>query len=727
MENNLKNNIRFVMTVGDKEKILEELEKRSKNPTVKENKEELEKDFLKFKGKFEEYDNSDVYSEYMTNKTGKYLVYCRNYVHMLETIKQARQMFLKVNTNINIMHMGKGLSPVAKDALIRTFEEDGRKDGALNLLFINKASMENFHVEGLDGVILLYSSKRTSLENDKLVNQAFDCCLDKGVVIQAANCIDAIGKLPTLKKILQDDNRFDIQFFESDSFECAKKYRKSTYSRKVDEKYKLKLMQEYKTITGKKVSAGKSYKGYNIGSWKNNLRQKDSNNELEIDSELRKEFEREGILGERQRRERTSDIDKYNLLIKFKKENPNEEIKLETIDKDGNPIGNYRAWLQTKFNTKQKSDLSNKQIMDLRKKGILYLRSEEDKKLAQELNISEFKMDRLLIEFGTIKNFILAYKKGKTDCNGLQLNKRGLVLSKSEMTIHQKQKYINLINDIFGKDILDDGSKFVIEEEIIKAIENLDSKRKMIVEKKYGFNGLEPRNFLKIAEESSVSRQLINERMIKIKEKFLSEIKIYSIEDLIKEKERLNEKLSEIENTKFEEWKKRKLNYELSFLGIKEGTVENLNKYGYKTVGDMINVTAEELERIPWIGYKKTRQILKEIKTINTNLTLEQKENEDIKRKEKIKLRLEDIDEKIEGYETAYNYYIERESVAVEDEVIPPSMSKKTKSKLASKKQERQEKQEKVNDLKKDIRVQDEKSDKLHIVLGISEETKKKE
>ena len=248
MENNFKNNIRFVMTVGDKEKILEELERRSKNPTVKENKEELEKIFPEFKSKFEKYDNSDVYSEYMTNKTGKYLVYCIDYAHMLEMLKQARNMFSKVNPNINITYMGKGLSPKAKERLINSFEEDNGKEGALNLLFINKATMENFHVKGVDGVILLYASKRTSLENDKLVNQAFECCLDNGVVIQTANCIDTIGKAPTLKKMLQDENRFNIQFFESDSFENAKKYRKATYSRKIDENYKLKLMKEYKKI-----------------------------------------------------------------------------------------------------------------------------------------------------------------------------------------------------------------------------------------------------------------------------------------------------------------------------------------------------------------------------------------------------------------------------------------------------------------------------------------------
>ena len=74
MRKDLKKNIRFVMTVGDKEKILEELEKRSKNPTVKENREELEKSFPEFKSKFEKYDNLDVYEQYMTNKTGKYLI-----------------------------------------------------------------------------------------------------------------------------------------------------------------------------------------------------------------------------------------------------------------------------------------------------------------------------------------------------------------------------------------------------------------------------------------------------------------------------------------------------------------------------------------------------------------------------------------------------------------------------------------------------------------------------
>lgn len=726
MKKDFKKKIRFVMTVGNKEKISEELEKRSKNPTVKENKDELEKNFPDFKRKFEDYDNSEVYSQYMTNKTGKYLVYCINYAHMLEMIKQARQMFSKVNTNINITHMGKDLSPEAKKSLIKSFEEDNGKEGGLNLLFINKATMENFHVKDLDGVILFYSSKRTSLENDKLVNQAFDCCLDNGVVIQLANCIDTIGKVPTLKKMLNDENKFDIQFYESDSFEHVKRFRKATYSRKIDEKYKLKLMQEYKKETGEKVSVGKRYKGYYIGSWKNNLRQKDSNNELEIDSELRKEFEKEGILGDRQRRERTSDEDKYNLLMNFKKENPNEEIKLETVDKDGRPIGYYRAWLQTKFNTSH-VNLTKKQIQDLRKKGILYLRSEEAKKLSQEFDIPESKIDTLLKQFGSLKRFIIAYKTGKTDNKGMKLNKRGIVLNSSELSIKQKQHYINLVNYIFGEGVLEDKSKFVIEKEIVEAIEKLDPKRKMIIERKFGLNGFEPQIFLKIAEEFGVSRQLINEKMIIARKKLSNTIKIYSIQDLIEEKEKLTQKLYDIENTDFESWKKRKLNFELSFLGIKDGTIENLNKYGYKTVGDMINVTREDLECIPWIGDKKIRQILREINIINNNLAPEQKENEDKRRKQKIELRLQDIDKKIEGFKEAYSYYMEQESITSKEQIIPPIMSKEKTSKLTSKKQEKQGMIQKIEELEEDISLQDEKSDRLHSILEISEETVNKE
>ena len=119
--------------------------------------------------------------------------------------------------------------------------------------------------------------------------------------------------------------------------------------------------------------------------------------------------------------------------------------------------------------------------------------------------------------------------------------------------------------------------------------------------------------------------------------------------------------------------------------------------------------------------------ILKQINIINTTLTPKQKENEDSKRKEKIKVKLEDIDRKIKGYKTAYDYYIEKESIVLDDEVIPPTMAKKTESKLASKKQEKQQKQQKVNDLKKDIRLQDETRDKLDSVLGISKQTIKKE
>lgn len=726
MGKDLKKNIRFVMTVGDKEKILEELEKRSKNPTVKENREELEKSFPEFKSKFEKYDNSDVYEQYMINKTGKYLIYCIDYAHMSEMLRQARQIFSKVNSNISITYMGKGLNPEAKKSLIRSFEEDSGKPGALNLLFINKATMENFYVNGVDGVVLLYSSKRTSIENDKMVNQALDCCLDNGVIIQTVNNIDSMGKFPTLKKMLEEEDKFDIQFFETESFEHAKQYRKATYSRRIDEKYKLKLMQEYKKETGKNVSVGKVFKGYYIGSWKNNLRQKDANNQLNIETELRKEFEREGILGDRQRRERTSDLEKYNLLMKFVKENPEEKLKIETVDKEGNPIGKYRAWLQTKFNANE-AELTKKQISDLRKNGLLYLPAEEANKISKEFNIPEGKVNILLREFGSIERFIIAYKTGKTDNKGMKLNKKGIILSSSELSIQQKQKYINLMEDVFGKDCLDDVSKFVIEDDIIEAIEKLDPKRKMIVERRFGLNGFDSRIFLDIAKELGVSRQLINEKMVIARRKLANSIKIYSINDLIQEREDLQKKLHQIKDTNLEDWKKEKLNYSVGFLKLTPKSVGRLNEVGYETVGDLLNITKEELENLPGFGYKKITQLLKMVEKINGSLTANKKEEEDKKRTERINLRLKTVNEKIEGYKKAYSFYIESESVTSQDGIILPTIDKNSKSRLENKKEEKQKKQEKINSLEENIRVQNEKTDKLHEILGIEEEIIKKE
>lgn len=418
MEESLKNNkkrIKFVATIGDKENIIRELEKRVEEPTIPENSEKLKKQLESFKKNFgsESYNNADVFSKYMSNKTGKYIVVCKTTEHMYQIIRKAHELFDKVNPNINVSYIGKRIFDSAKEEMIKKFEEQEDDGVSLNLLFLNKATTKHYNAYNLDGVILFTGAKNHTKRNLAIVNEALKSCKESGVTIQIVDSIDTISKYDTLQKCVNEEEQYIVDFGKSKSFTVTETFRSATYSKRIDENLKLKLMKQYKEETGKDITFKSEFNGYKIGSWKNNLRQEESNGRLDIDEELRKEFEKEGILGDRLRRIRTTDEDKYNLLLKFNEKNPDTEITTNTIDEKGIPIGEYRAWLQTKVNRKT-SQLTPKQIAILKELGYLNLSSTEIKELSERFKLSEANIKNIIKEYKSIKKFISEYKKRKS-------------------------------------------------------------------------------------------------------------------------------------------------------------------------------------------------------------------------------------------------------------------------------------------------------------------------
>lgn len=722
MENSLDNNkkhIKFIATVGNKKNIIEELEKRAEKPTIPENSAELKQQLDGFKDRFndENYHNSDVFAENMKNKTGKYIVVCMDTKHMYEMIRKTHELFDKVNTNINVSYIGSRMYESVQQEIIQSFDQLESDGKALNILFLNKATTRYYDAHNVDGVILFAYARYHTNRNLAIVEEALKSCKDNGLVIQVVDSIDTMSKYLTLQQRVNENGKYIVDFTKSDSFTVAENFRDATYSKKIDDNFKLKIMKEYKEKTGKNITIDTVYKGYYLGSWKSNLRQSYNNGELDMDDELIKKFEEEGILGDRLRRYHTSDLDKYNLLLQFNKENPDIEIKTDTVDGYGNPIGYYRGWLQVRVN-KKTSNLSQKQISDLRKLGYLNLSPNEVKELSKEFKIPEIYIVNIIKEYRSIEKFIYKYKTGNVNPENMKLNKRGIVLSKNELTMKQKQAYITLVQDIYGKNALEKSGKFIIEEEILEAINKLPDKRKKIIIERYGLNGNEPKTYKEIGEEFNSSRQYAKNLEVTALKHLSKNISIYSKDELIKSKEKLTAKLEEVEEVSFDEWKKRKLSCDLKQLKLTETSIEKLNISGYYTIGDLVGISKEELSKIPGFGYRKVYDLMKSITSITSTMTPKKKQEEDRKTIQKLIDKLNPINEKLEAFKKAHDYYMNKENIFNQDEIIPPSIVGTTFSKLEQKKNEKASKQEILNSLVDEVRLQDKKTDKIALAFG---------
>lgn len=96
---------------------------------------------------------SEIFEKYIPNKSGKYIVFCKDYEHMQKMIAESKQWFSKVNPDVDIYSIfseqGKELNKYNKT------EFASSTNSHIKLLFSIEMLNEGVHVEDIDGVIML--------------------------------------------------------------------------------------------------------------------------------------------------------------------------------------------------------------------------------------------------------------------------------------------------------------------------------------------------------------------------------------------------------------------------------------------------------------------------------------------------------------------------------------------------------------------------------------------
>ena len=707
-------NIKFIATIGNVEKIFKELDVSVSKAKIPENIEDLQNQLTELKSDFEseKYNNSDVLEKFITNKNGKYLILCKDLNQMQNYIERVEDLFGGINKNIKLAYTKEDTFGNAKRISVEEFKSSKNNSEGLKLFFINRVRINECDISDFDGAIMLYARKDNTRENLETVEKVLEKCSDNSVVVQFNDSIETIGKYPNFRQILKNSNEYKMDFEESEAFKVIKAMRDNIYFRGVNSKFKLKLMREYENATNKKIYTRTVYNGHNIGSWKSNMRQGYLNGKLHITEDVKEKFEDSGIFQERQRRYPAKDIEKYNLILAFNKENPDTEIKLDTMDKDGNPIGYYRYTLQAGIN-RNTSNLEQEQITHLRQLGYLHSTPKEIEEISKKYNIPNNIVFLILKKHKSVDEFVSLYKHGKNDMKNIELNKKGIVLSKNELTVKQKQRYINLVEDIFGENVLDDTSKYILEEDLLLAINSLPDRKKTIISKRFGLNGEEPSKYREIAEFLQTSKQHARGLIIRSLNKIGEKIKIYSIEDLEKDKAELLEQIKFIEEMDYDEWEKNKLDIDIECLDLTKNVKDKLTENGYKKVWDLAGVSENKLFEIKGLGVGKISQIINEVDDICAPLMEEKKEEEINNLKDKLNF----LNTKIEEYNRAYNFYMNDEDIFNQEQIIPASIVEFNSSLLNEKKQEKNKKQNTLNYLKNEINKQDKKTKKIISVL----------
>jgi len=216
---------------------------------------------------------------------------------------------------------------------------------------------------------------------------------------------------------------------------------------------KLNLMIEYINENGKEINIETRYKGFNIGYFKNNLRQMYYKGILDIDDDLLDQCIKLGIISEKKERIRTSQQEKYEFLISLadKKEKQREKAKM----KNGLTYSEVKRQLQIDYNGNN-IKLTDEQINNLRNTNMLEYSKEETKKLEDSYQLPKKYVLDIMKKYESVEEFKKAYKKCQYNYdfkNDIFCGFRGIAISKNDITEYQKLQYALAIKDILSMDL----------------------------------------------------------------------------------------------------------------------------------------------------------------------------------------------------------------------------------------------------------------------------------
>lgn len=95
----------------------------------------------------------EIFEKHIPNKSGKYIVFCRDYEHMQKMIAESKQWFSKVNPNVDIYSVYSEQGRENSKQNVSSFESS--TNDHIKLLFSIEMLNEGVHVEDVDGVIML--------------------------------------------------------------------------------------------------------------------------------------------------------------------------------------------------------------------------------------------------------------------------------------------------------------------------------------------------------------------------------------------------------------------------------------------------------------------------------------------------------------------------------------------------------------------------------------------
>ena len=200
---------KYILSIFSYQQDLEKYEKRVRSAKSKAVQDAANAYLEALRRTLDKADNLDVlFDKHMTERTGKYIVFCANLEHMKDMIKKAGEWFLLIDTNPHIYSVYSSDTTASKS--FAEFKADN-DDKHLKLLYCIDALNEGVHVPDISGVILLRPTISPIIYKQQ-IGRALSASKSKNPVI-----FDIVNNIENLYSIdaIEEEMEVAINYYRS--------------------------------------------------------------------------------------------------------------------------------------------------------------------------------------------------------------------------------------------------------------------------------------------------------------------------------------------------------------------------------------------------------------------------------------------------------------------------------------------------------------------------------
>lgn len=498
----------------------------------------------------------EVFSEYMQNKSGKYIVFCKNIEDMNEKMAAAQEMFGKVNPNITVRAVSSKIK--TSDKVLTEFEQD-TDENTLKLLYAVDMLNEGYHISDLDGVVMMRPTFSPTIYTQQL-GRALTVGSKRPVVLDLVNNFDSckiIEDFAEKMKQYKDSkgtgtrkkgkSRISIIDKTKEFREIAEKITELSKGRSISLEEKLQIFERFYQ-TGEEISGNTIFEGHPIGTWAINLRSsinranngKDKINisedqltrlesmgllERGIDSTINEKIDALIAWIEKYPKAKISSKPPRKVLIEYSKEGADYKQLLEEYEK----MQKYYEYIRHR---KYQGKLSDEQLLKCKEGNIgsTFGYSTQIELLAKQYGRTEKDIDYILSNYGTMDNFYNLFKQQKLKNTQDKLLARSIINNVIDIDFDPNSScYDDLYRFIVDKKDEDTSLSLYSSKRLNDALQELNEREQYLLEMKFRLTGEDSsKSLVKLGEDLGLSPNRIAQILHKARRRLLAKLPNYT-------------------------------------------------------------------------------------------------------------------------------------------------------------------------------------------------------